>query len=703
MDDLPQGFNLGENYEIQERIGKGGMGIVYLARQVTLDRQVAIKVLPAELCLDHEYVDRFLREARAAAHLNHPNIIHIFDAGVFENIYFFVMEYIDGSNLGQQLREFGRFTEQEALYAIQQSALGLAFAHHMGVVHRDVKPENIMVTRESAVKIGDLGLAKWKPNEIDNTLTAAGTTMGTPYYISPEQIRGLKDIDSRADIYSLGMTLYHILAGRPAFSTGSGPEIMAQHLSEDMPPLEQFAPDISARTIALVNSMTVKKREDRIQDMSAVADQLADMLGMEKPNTTRDARNKPEPKKPADLLEKIIHFIPSILIGLFLALVILMVWKRLHPTKTTPAPQENATSVTPPPPAPAPVVTKPPPLVEHAVAAEEKPAAPVIEKPAPIEEHKPVVEASMSPPPEVKYVPEPAPEPTVTVARQVPAPDRKIFVRSPKFIREHPINSKPQDLEAMKKTDASDPQIILNHLQLWVGHGGPHADAKVLIRADFLDNPEIGEKFLRMAKKARSVDLELTVVETSDFKDELELEIHSLLKPWLPSTNDYDALQNKYYELIRTNMNMRRSRFNPLWDFILANARETNWKTASQSLGERWQLEGASRGTADRVPQALLNADDPSQQERSFRIAKGSIGKVLHASIREEFLEMLEKVSNKEEVENYGWVVSVKKGTGEIRLGSGKVFRFDQREGAGIQGPGFKLVMPSGPGETPTH
>lgn len=383
MDDLLTGFVLGD-YEIEDRIGKGGMGVVYRARQISLDRPVALKVLPPELCVDTEYVDRFLREARAAAHLNHPSITQIFDAGVSENIYFFIMEFVDGKNLGQIVRERGRLDERETLDWMRQTAIGLSFAHSKGIVHRDVKPENLMLTSRGSVKIGDLGLAKWKPNEFDASLTSSGVTMGTPYYISPEQIRGAKDIDGRADIYSLGMTIYHLLNGKPAFSEGSPPEIMAQHLSEEMPPLEASNPHLSRKTIDLVIAMTAKRRENRVQQMAEVADTLAIMLGQPPARTpTRGIRTSNAPGAQASdpsLLVRIrktgIAGLLAAIIGMLIALVILLVWKssqqsqKPQPQPSAPVentvtssenPKPSANGATPQPTTPTPaVIAKPP-------------------------------------------------------------------------------------------------------------------------------------------------------------------------------------------------------------------------------------------------------------------------------------------------------------------------------------------------------
>ncbi len=156
------GIRLGD-YELQEELGKGAMGVVYRARQIALDRFVAIKVLRPELYANPGYVERFLREARAAAQLNHPNIIQIYDACVADQVYFFVMELVDGMNLTQMLRASGQISERDSLLIIQQAAEGLAFTHNYGIVHRDVKPENLMLTSYGSVKVCDLGLAKWKP------------------------------------------------------------------------------------------------------------------------------------------------------------------------------------------------------------------------------------------------------------------------------------------------------------------------------------------------------------------------------------------------------------------------------------------------------------------------------------------------------------------------------------------------------------
>lgn len=289
---MQQGMILGD-YEIAEMIGRGGMGMVWRARQLSLDRLVALKTLPAELGASSEYVERFLREARAAARLNHPNLVSVMDAGLCDNIYFMVMELVEGQSLGQRLRSQGGVDEATALRWMKQAAEALAFAHAQGIVHRDVKPENMLLTRDGVVKVGDLGLAKVQSSADDMSLTSTGATMGTPYYISPEQIRGVKDIDGRADIYSLGMTLYHLLSGRPPYAGNTGAEIMAQHLTEPLPPLQPAQGVVSQGTLDLIAMMTAKDRGERVQEMSAVSEAIGELIeGRGLPKGLRGTRSR---------------------------------------------------------------------------------------------------------------------------------------------------------------------------------------------------------------------------------------------------------------------------------------------------------------------------------------------------------------------------------------------------------------------------
>jgi serine/threonine protein kinase len=204
-------------FEILELLGHGGMGAVYKARQTALDRLVAVKILPPEIVSGPAFAERFTREARALARLNHPHIVTVHDFGKVDAaggpLYYIVMEYIDGVNLRQMVRA-GGISSKEALAIVPQICDALQFAHDEGIVHRDIKPENILIDKKGRVKIADFGLAKLAGHAPDAfTLTAAGGAMGTPRYMAPEQMLGAHEVDHRADIYSLGVVFYELLTG----------------------------------------------------------------------------------------------------------------------------------------------------------------------------------------------------------------------------------------------------------------------------------------------------------------------------------------------------------------------------------------------------------------------------------------------------------------------------------------------------------
>jgi predicted Ser/Thr protein kinase len=200
--------------EILELIGQGGMGAVYKARQPSLDRLVAVKVLPREAGQDPAFAERFNREARALARLSHPNIVAVHDIGKAGDFYYFVMEYVDGVNLRQVLRD-GQLTPEQALRIVPQICDALQYAHEEGVVHRDIKPENILLDHKGRVKIADFGLAKLLERDTGNfTLTGSRQVMGTLYYMAPEQVERPLEVDHRADIYSLGVVFYEMLTGQ---------------------------------------------------------------------------------------------------------------------------------------------------------------------------------------------------------------------------------------------------------------------------------------------------------------------------------------------------------------------------------------------------------------------------------------------------------------------------------------------------------
>lgn len=257
------GRQLGD-YRILRRLGQGAMAEVYLAEQCSLNRSVALKVLKSELATDRVYVQRFQREARAAAALVHANIVQIHEVGCIDGHYFIAQEYVQGLNLRQCIRRQGSLSFRMALGVIRQVTAALCKAAEQGIVHRDIKPENIMLTADGEVKVADFGLARMPSREDGVELTQAGMTMGTPLYMSPEQVEG-KPLDSRSDIYSLGVTCYHMLAGRPPFDGETALSVAVQHLKKQPEPLETLRPDLPPALCRLVHRMLAKLPETRFQ------------------------------------------------------------------------------------------------------------------------------------------------------------------------------------------------------------------------------------------------------------------------------------------------------------------------------------------------------------------------------------------------------------------------------------------------------
>ena len=226
-------------YELHRRLGRGGMAEVFLARDQLLDRPVAVKVLFPEFATDPAFVERFRREATAAANLNHPNIVGVYDWGESDNTYFIVMEYVDGRTLSDILRTEGPLHPDRVADIGSDVAAALGFAHRNGVVHRDVKPGNVIVTNAGLVKVADFGIARAITATTDDNLTQVGTVMGTAAYFSPEQARG-DAVDPRSDLYSLGCVLYELLIGRPPFAGDSPVGIAYKHVHEAPQPLRQI-------------------------------------------------------------------------------------------------------------------------------------------------------------------------------------------------------------------------------------------------------------------------------------------------------------------------------------------------------------------------------------------------------------------------------------------------------------------------------
>ena len=251
-------------YKLVDKLGQGSMGTVYKAVQQSLDRVVAIKVMPPELGRNANFAKRFLREARTVAKLNHPNIVSGIDVGEVDGWRYFVMEYIDGVTVGDILKRGGAMDERRSIRIILQVTQALEHAHRHTMVHRDIKPDNIMIAKDGVAKLCDLGLAK-EPKEGGST-TEEGLAMGTPNYISPEQAQGEKDIDIRSDIYSLGATFYHMVTGALPFDGPNPAVIMTRHLLDPLPPPRTRNRELLRGTCQVIEKMMMKGREDRYQE-----------------------------------------------------------------------------------------------------------------------------------------------------------------------------------------------------------------------------------------------------------------------------------------------------------------------------------------------------------------------------------------------------------------------------------------------------
>jgi serine/threonine-protein kinase len=259
------GRRLGD-LQLLRRLGRGGMADVYVANQLSLGRRVALKVLRSDLANDAAYVERFRREARAAARLTHPNIVQVYEVGCVDSLHYIAQEYVDGCNLREQLERGGPLTPDQAVVVLQSVADALTAASTEGITHRDIKPENIMVSRRGDVKVADFGLASVTRGQEATDLTQVGVTMGTPLYMSPEQVQG-KAVDVRSDLYSLGVTMYHLLVGRPPYEADAPLALAVKHLHDDPEPIEQARPirDLPPWLCRAIERLMQKAPEDRFQ------------------------------------------------------------------------------------------------------------------------------------------------------------------------------------------------------------------------------------------------------------------------------------------------------------------------------------------------------------------------------------------------------------------------------------------------------
>ena len=266
-----------DKYCVERCLGVGGMGAVYLVRHTQLKTMRALKLLHPDIEADDpEYRERFIREAQFAARIQHPNIVAVMDVETksMSGFSYIVMEYVEGHSISQLLKN-GPLSETQAVFIIRETAKALAYAAESGIVHRDIKPANIMITNDGHVKLADLGIAKCSdPTGGSNTLTVAGTMIGTPAYASPEQCRDARSVDTRADIYSLGATLYEMLTGEAPFSGTNAFDIMAKVVRTNPVPILQLKPEITPELAALVEKMMQKKPEKRPQTMLELLEEL---------------------------------------------------------------------------------------------------------------------------------------------------------------------------------------------------------------------------------------------------------------------------------------------------------------------------------------------------------------------------------------------------------------------------------------------
>jgi serine/threonine-protein kinase len=265
---------LNNRYEIIELTGKGGMSLVYKAKDKLLNRYVAVKVLKEEFVENEQFIKKFNRESQAAASLSHPNIVNVFDVGSEDNINYIVMEFIDGMTLKHDLMLKEKFESEEATKIVRDIALALSHAHKNKIIHRDVKPHNILMTKEEVPKVADFGIARAITS---STVTMTGETMGSVHYISPEQARG-GFVDERSDLYSLGIVYYELLSGKVPFDGENSVTIAIQHIQNEITPIKEIEPSISDDINYVVMKLIKKQPEERYQSADALVDDLNRIL-----------------------------------------------------------------------------------------------------------------------------------------------------------------------------------------------------------------------------------------------------------------------------------------------------------------------------------------------------------------------------------------------------------------------------------------
>jgi serine/threonine-protein kinase len=273
-------------YQLLEKLGQGSMGTVFKARQMSMNRLVAIKVLQPKWAASPDFLDRFTREAHLAAKLSHNNVVQAIDVGSAGNLHYFVMEHVEGTTIKDELEKGKVYEEQEAVEIVLQIAQALQHAHRRQLIHRDIKPANIILTPEGIAKLADLGMARGTTDRA-TAKAERGMTIGTPFYIAPEQIHGREDIDSRADMYSLGATFYHMVTGRPPFPGPKVDDVLKAHLEEELTPPDHLNMKLSSGLGEVVEFMMAKSRGQRYRTPDDLIIDLECLLNGDPPKLAR--------------------------------------------------------------------------------------------------------------------------------------------------------------------------------------------------------------------------------------------------------------------------------------------------------------------------------------------------------------------------------------------------------------------------------
>lgn len=351
----PPGYNdlsgktLG-GYQLVRKLAQGGMGVIYEAIQIKLSRKVALKVLSEQLANRPEFLQRFEREAKAAAALNHPNIVQVHDFGEADGHHYIIMEFIEGDNLSNYVAKHGKIPVENALAIIEQAALALKAASEKSIVHRDIKPSNLMVTRDGRVKVADMGLAKILTE--DSELTMSSVSIGSPHFIAPEQASSSKSADHRVDIYSLGVTLLYLVTGKYAYDGDSPISIVLAHATKPLPSGAELGTDLPQEIEALIRRMAAKNPDQRYQNYDEL---LADLQLVKQGYlpVAAPVYSEAGPKQSKTVLVTAIVAIAVVVLAVSGVIVTKML---KHPTQTI-----ALSPTTQPAPTPPPQTTQPPP------------------------------------------------------------------------------------------------------------------------------------------------------------------------------------------------------------------------------------------------------------------------------------------------------------------------------------------------------